>query len=488
MGAAEAEAAGKAGADGAEPKRFVTRHAIEIGGESLAYRAVAGETFLRTEDGAPEASVFSIAYLLDGVEDPDRRPIAFFFNGGPGSTAIWLHLGAFGPRRLVLEDMANPGAPPYELAPNPHTLLPATDMVFVDPIGTGYSRALGEGEDSDYWGVDEDAASMARFIRTYLTETRRWGSPKYLVGESYGTIRSSLLVRELQLDLLDSTALNGVVLLSSALDVGTFVPDAPGHDLVYVATLPTFTAIAHYHGKLPGEPGQEGDLEALLAEARRFASTDYLLALFEGDALPEERARRIAGRLHRLTGLSEEYLLRSHLRVTIDRFAKELLRDDGTVIGLHDGRAVGRDPTEAGESVEWDPFVLSIAGPFGTVINDYLAEDLEADFGRRYELFDLRIPQSWKRPGNEQWTGGALNVVPYLAAAVAANDEFRVFVASGYHDLVTAFFGTEHTFGHSGIPEDRITLRNYFGGHMMYLHDPSLEALSRDVRAFIDER
>ena len=385
----------------------------------------------------------------------------------------------------MLEDTTRPARPPYELAPNPYTLLPSTDMVFVDPIGTGFSHAMGAHVDSEYWGVDQDSASLARFIRAYLTAHQRWASPKYLVGESYGTIRATLLVRDLQLDVLDSTTLNGVVLLSSALDVRTFIDEPPGNDLIYVVTLPTFAAVARYHHRNPQAPE---DLDALLDEARDFASHDYLTALFQGDSLSDERRHAVAAELHRLTGLSEQYLLRSDLRVSVDHFTKELLRDQGEVLAQHDGRYLGRDPNEAGERVEWDPFLLSIAGPFAAVINDYLAEQLGVTMDRRYDMFDLEIPQVWKRRQNERWTGGFLNVVPYLAAAAAGDDDFQIFVGTGIHDLVTSFYGVEHTFDHSGIPKDRITLRNYFGGHMMYLHDPSLEAMSADIRRMIDGR
>jgi carboxypeptidase C (cathepsin A) len=239
------------------PKEFVTRHTLEIDGKTLRYRVVAGETLLQDDKGVPKASVFTISYLLDGVDDPAWRPITFLFNGGPGSTAVWLHLGAFGPARLDLgADPLSAGAPPYALRPNPYSLLDVSDLVFVDPIGTGYSRALGEGKASDYWGVDEDAASMADFIRTYLTRHRRWSSPKYLAGESYGTIRVSMLVWELALDLLDGVALNGVILLSSALDARIFLSGAPGNDLAYATGLPTYAATAYYHDQLPGQAGQ----------------------------------------------------------------------------------------------------------------------------------------------------------------------------------------------------------------------------------------
>lgn len=469
------------------PKEFVTHHTLEIGGKTLRYRAVAGETFLQDDKGAPKASVFTISYLLDGVDDPSRRPITFLFNGGPGSTAVWLHLGAFGPSRLDLgSDPLAAGSPPYALRPNPHSLLDVSDLVFVDPIGTGYSRVLGEGKAEDYWGVDEDAASMADFIRAYLTRHRRWSSPKYLAGESYGTIRVSLLVRELALDLLDGVALNGVILLSSALDVRIFLSGAPGNDLAYATGLPTYAATAYYHNQLPDKPA---DLETFLAEAREFAATEYLTALFRGDSLPEAETAAVAAKLHRFTGLSEPYLRRSRLRVPVDRFLKELLRDRGETLAIHDTRFRGKDPDEAGEFVAWDPFMFGIAGPFVTAINSFLTDELKVDMGESYEVFAERAGGSWKRPAGQQSAfAGFLNTTSYLAQAAAANQDFRIFVASGYHDLTTTFFGVEHTFDHSGIARDRITLRNYFGGHMMYLHEPSLAALSADIRAFIRQK
>jgi carboxypeptidase C (cathepsin A) len=465
-------------------KEFVTRHALESGGKALRYRAVAGETLLKDDKGAPKASVFTISYLLEGVDDPSRRPITFLFNGGPGSTAVWLHLGAFGPARLDLgPDPVGAGAPPYALRPNPHSLLDVSDLVFVDPIGTGYSRALGEGKASDYWGVDEDAASMADFIRAYLTRHRRWSSPKYLAGESYGTIRASLLVRELALDVLDGVALNGVILISSALDTRIFLSGAPGNDLAYATGLPTYAATAYYHDQLPDKPA---NLEAFLAEAREFAATEYLTALFRGDSLSEAETAAVAAKLHRFTGLSEPYLRRSRLRVPVDRFLKELLRDRGETLAIHDTRFRGKDPDEAGEFVAWDPFLFGIAGPFVTAINSYLTDELKVDMEGSYEVFAERAGGSWKRPANQQSVfSGFLETTSPLAQAAATNQDFRIFVASGYHDLTTTFFGVEHTFDHSGIDRNRITLRNYFGGHMMYLHEPSLKALSADIRAFI---
>jgi carboxypeptidase C (cathepsin A) len=469
-----------------EPREFVSDHTVEVDGKRLRYRAVAGETLVADDDGDPQASIFAFSYLLEGIKDPAERPITFFFNGGPGSTAVWLHLGAFGPRRLALDDAVQQGAPPYELAPNPYTLLPATDMVFVDPVGTGYSRALGGKKDSEFWGMDEDADVLTRYVHTWLTKNRRWGSPKYLCGESYGTTRVSLMVRDLQLDLLQSLAINGVILVSAALDARIFLDGQPGNELRYVTNLPTFAATAWYHNVLPDRPD---DLEQFLLDARTFASTDYLTALFAGDALSPGRRDEIVARLHHFTGLSEKYIRRADLRVDANRFLKELLRDRGQVLAVHDARVAGEDPDDVGDEVVWDPLMQSLAGPFVAAVNAYLADDLEARFDERYKVFSIRAVASWKRGKAYQrlWSGWVYTT-PWLAEAAAANPDFRIFVASGYHDLTTTFFGVEHTFDHSGIDRDRITVNNYDGGHMMYLRDASLEALSGDIREFIEKR
>lgn len=460
---------------------FVSHHKIEIGKEVLNYTAVAGEIILTDREGSPAASLFSISYFKDGVTNAAARPITFLFNGGPGSSAVWLHLGAFGPQRLNLSsDPTNPGGPPYELRDNPHTLLRYSDLVFVDPIGTGYSRALGKAKAADYWGVDEDSASIAQFIRSFLTKNKRWNSPKYLTGESYGTIRASLLVRDLELRLLDSVALNGVILLSSAVDERTFITAGPANELPFVTNLPTYAATAAYHNALPEHPQ---DLDGFLKEARAFAGTEYLTALFMGDALPENQAREIARKLHHFTGLSEDYLIRSHLRVDAGRFLKELLRGRAQTLAEHDTRFLGKDPDEAGESVVYDPFLFGIAGPFVAAFNSYLVT-LDVKMDSPYITLSYEAGQSWKK-GSGRWSEGFLYTADNLAAAAVTNKDFRVFVASGLHDLTTSFFGTEYVFSHSGIPKDRITLRNYFGGHMMYLYEPSLEQMSADIGSFI---
>ena len=467
-----------------EVRVWETHHTVDTPHGAIPYSAVVGETLVRDDDGNPEASIATISYFQEGVGASDR-PLTFLFNGGPGSTAVWLHLGAFGPKRIDLsKNPLRPGPPPYRLRSNPYTLLPFTDLVFVDPIGTGYSHALGDHEDSEFWGVDEDGAILARFIRNFLTENARWESPKFLAGESYGTIRAAILVRELQLDLLDTVALNGVILISAALDTRIFMSGQPGNELNYVTNLPTYAATAFYHDMLDSKPE---DLEVFLDHARAFASSDYLEALFAGDSLSADETDRIAEELARYSGLDSDYLQRANLRVSTQRYLKELLRDRSQVIAIHDTRFTGVDPDDAGETVAFDPFLASMAGPFVAAINAYLQSDLAVDMREPYEVFNLEIPASWKEGANQKHPfAGSLNTTQYLTQAAAANSGFRVFSASGYHDLTTTFFGVEYIFDHSGIDKERITLRNYFGGHMMYLHDPSLEALSADIGAFIE--
>lgn len=469
------------------PHEFTTHHKIEVGKEILNYSAVAGEMILKDAEGAQQASIFSISYMKEGISDSTQRPLTFLFNGGPGSSSVWLHLGAFGPKRISLSsDAVNAGGPPYQLADNPSTLLVFSDLVFVDPVGTGYSRALGKKKDSDYWGVDEDGTCIAQFIRDYLTKNKRWNSPLYLAGESYGTIRASVLIRNLQFKLLDGIAFNGVILLSTALDVRSFAPAGPGNELPYVTDLPTLAATAYYHNALPEKPA---NFEKFLQEARQFASTEYLTALFAGDSLPQERAQDIAQKLRHFTGLSIEFLINSRLRIDRYRFLKELLRSRGQTIAVHDTRYLGKDPDDAGENVQFDPFLTGETSPFVTTINSYLTTDLGVKMDRGYTVFSQEANQGWKRAGNNNAAfDGYLNTTFNLTQAAATNKDFRVFVANGIFDLATPFFATEYVFDHSGIAKDRITLRNYQGGHMMYIYGPSLEQMSGDIGVFINRR
>jgi carboxypeptidase C (cathepsin A) len=485
MGAAFANEPGiMAQAGPAAPREFITHHKLDIGKDTLNYSAIAGEIIIQDRDGAPEASLFSVAYLKEGVDRPEARPLTFLFNGGPGSSSAWLHLGAFGPRRLVFPgDPVIPGASPYLLADNADTLLRYSDLVFVDPIGTGYSRALGKNKDRDYWGVDEDSAILSRYIRAYLTSNKRWNSPKYLAGESYGTIRASVLIRDLELKPLDSVNFNGVVLLSAAVDPRTFMSGGPENELPYVTNLPTYAATAYYHQMLPQPPA---DLDAFLRRVEDFASSEYLVALFKGDSLPADQQDAIAEKLHQYTGLSIEYLKHSHLRIDQGRFRKELLRGRGQVMAVYDTRYTGKDADEAGEQVQYDPFVYGIAGPFVATINNYLSTELNVKIELPYVVFSTEAAMGWKRAGEGNSVfAGSLLTTPYLAQAAATNKDFHVFVASGMHDLTTAYYGTRYVFDHSGISKGQLTLKNYHGGHMMYTFLPSLQQLSSDLGVFM---
>lgn len=469
------------------PREFVTHHKMEIGKEVLSYTAVAGDTIVQDHEGAQQANIFTISYIKEGVDHAEDRPIMFLFNGGPGSSAVWLHLGAFGPKRVTLSnDPLDFGAPPYSLADNPNTLLRFSDLVFVDPVGTGYSHALGKYRDKDFWGVDEDSAVLADFIRAYLTANKRWNSPKYLGGESYGTLRASVLIRDLELKLLDGVSFNGVVLLSVALDVRTFLNPGPGNELPYIIDLPTYAATAFYHKALPEQPS---DLSAFLHQAEEFAATEYQQALFQGNNLPADQENAIAEKLHHFTGLSVDYLKRCHIRIDQNRFLKELLRSRGLTLAVHDTRFTGKDPDDAGENVGVDPFLFGVSGPYVSSMNNYLSTDLGVKISEPYTVFSIEAAQTWKRAGDgNQAFSGFLNTAANLQQAASTNKDFRIFVASGMHDLTTAYFGTQYVFAHSGIDKDRVTLKNYFGGHMMYIYLPSLQQLASDIGVFMKSK
>ena len=465
-----------------EPKKFVRQHRVKLGGEDLAYTTTAEEIFLRDAAGKPTASFFTISYTRDGARAEDR-PIAFVFNGGPGSASIWLHFGMVGPKVIdIPSDAQDPGAPPYKLRDNPTTIFRATDLVFVDPIGTGYSRALGEKKDEDFWGYDEDADSVADFIRAFLTQHNRWNSPKYILGESYGGIRSAMLVPRLQADL--GVGLNGVILISPALNMGTLPFITAGNDLTFATHLPALAATAWYHKKLPD---QWKDRPTLLREVEKFAGSDYLVALFQGDRLPRAEQERVAEQMHRYTGLSKQYILRSNLRINAIRFIKELLREEGKSVGLLDGRYVQDELDDVAEYPDGDPFSAKTGPIYISLFQTYLRNDLGVDMeNRRYLPQNGDANGKWKRPANRRGAfAGFVDVTGALAQGTKDNEALRIFSAAGYDDLTTSYFATRYMLEHSGIDSARMTIKDYHGGHMMYLYRPSLDALSDDIVAFI---
>src|SRR6202521_1768504 len=363
-----------------EEKIVTSKHSLRIGGQELKYTATAGTILLKLEDGTPKASIFYVAYTKDDVSDAAQRPITFSFNGGPGSSSVWLHLGAFGPRRVQMGDAGTLLPPPYKLVDNDVSLLDVSDLVFIDPVSTGYSRAVPGEAPKQFHGVTEDVESVADFIRLYATRNKRWSSPKFLAGESYGTTRAAGLSGYLQQRY--GMYLNGIVLISAILNFETAEFDT-GNDLPYILYLPTYTAIAWYHKKLPSD--LQGDLQKAIEESRKFAVGEYADALMAGDALPAPRRSEITQKLARLTGLSPDYIDRTNLHIEIQRFTKELLRSEHRTIGRIDARFMGIDRDAAGQDPEFDPSIAAIIGPYSGMLNDYVRNDLKFDSDLPYE-------------------------------------------------------------------------------------------------------
>jgi len=462
-----------------EEKISQTRHSCKIDGKEIKYTATAGTILLKQEDDTPKASVFYVAYTKDEVTDPSQRPITFTFNGGPGSASVWLHLGAFGPRRVQMGDAGSLLPPPYKLVDNESSLLDVTDLVFIDPVSTGYSRAVPGETPKQFHGVQEDVQSVADFIRLYATRNKRWSSPKFLAGESYGTTRAAGLSGYLQQRY--GMYLNGIVLISSILNFETAEFDT-GNDLPYILYLPTYTAIAWYHKKLGGD--LQGDLQRAIAESRKFATGEYADALMAGDALPAARRSEMAQKLARLTGLSADYIDRTNLRIEIQRFTKELLRGERRTIGRIDARFTGIDTDAAGEKPEFDPSIAAIIGPYAGMLNDYVRNDLKFDSDLPYEVLTGRV-----RPWNyAPYENRYVNVAETLRSAMTQNPFLHVFVAKGYYDLATPFFAADYTFDHLGLDP---TLRSHLSGdyfeagHMMYVQPASLARLKQDIAKFI---
>jgi carboxypeptidase C (cathepsin A) len=462
-----------------EEKSVSTKHSIRIGGQEIKYTATTGTLLLKLEDGTPKASVFYIAYTRDDVADAAQRPITFTFNGGPGSSSVWLHLGAFGPRRVQMGDAGTLLPPPYKLVDNESSLLDVTDLIFIDPVSTGYSRAVPGEAPKQFHGIEEDVQSVGDFIRLYTTRNKRWASPKFLAGESYGTTRAAGLSGYLQSRY--GMYLNGIVLISSILNFETAEFD-PGNDLPYVLYLPSYTAIAWYHKRLPAD--LQGDLQKALAESKQFAAHDYLDALMAGDRLPDARRAEITRELARLTGLSAQFIEEKSERIRISDFTHELLRADRRVAGRLDGRFTGPVLQNPDSYAASDPSYAAILGPYAGVFNDYVRGDLKFESDLPYEILTGRV-QPWSfAPYENRY----VNVAETLRTAMTLNPYLHVFVAKGYYDLATPFFAADYTFDHLGLdPALRGNLSGayYEAGHMVYVHMPSLQKLKQDVAQFM---
>jgi carboxypeptidase C (cathepsin A) len=480
--AAAAHDTGSRGAPGAAPKEdsSVTQHTIRIGGQTISYRAMAATMLLKDTSGAPIGSLYYTAYTRNDTRDPSQRPLAFVYNGGPGAASAWLHMGAFGPRRIVTSDAAPTPPPPYRLVDNANSLLDVTDMVFIDPIGTGFSKPVGRGTGKDFWGIDEDAKSLQQFVAQYVSRNGRWNSPKYLIGESYGTTRSAVLVNRLQSD--EGMDFNGVVLISSVLDFETLT-FSPGHDVSYVLYLPSYAATAAYHHVIP----QPANLTAFLDTVRQYAAGPYAAALAKGSALAAEERQGVLRRLSAYTGLSADYLDKANLRVSLGQYMAELQRAHGLVTGRLDARFTGPEVNLLRENAPSDPQSDAITGAFTAAVNSYLRDELKYGGDQRYAVGgDVRW--NWNRGAREGGWRGTPYVGSDLADAIVSNPSLRVEVENGYYDMATPFYATEYTMDHLGLRPDlrsHITLKYYDAGHMMYLHEADLAQLKSNIAQFI---
>lgn len=463
-----------------DPVVSITKHSGTFGGQRIGYTATAGETYLKDDKGTPRARIFSIAYVKDG--GAKDRPVTFLFNGGPGSGSLWLHMGAFGPKRVAIpSDGSDDGAGPFRITDNPDSPLDVTDIVFIDPVGTGFSTALGDTDPQEFWGVTKDAESVAEFIRIWLSENGRWNSPKYLGGESYGTTRTAAVVDQLE-GRYNDVALNGLILISTILDFAAQA-EVPGNEMQYVLSLPSMAVTARYHGKL-SDPG--ASTAALAAEARAFAMGDYITALMQGTALQGTERAAIRTRLARFTGLSETFLEQADLRVSTGRFYKELLRDRGLTVGRLDARYTGRDFDNAGERPDNDPSFYGIDGGYTAALNAYVRDTLKFSPERQYVTIGGVRNWDWELRGGE--SRYYKNVAPYIGKALRENSDLRVMVAQGWYDFATPFFGAEYALSRTGMATDRIDYRYYDSGHMMYVNQGDLVKLNADLRGFIRGR
>lgn len=479
----------KTPADANAPKEetWITDHTTHIGGQAISYKATASLTLLKDDKGEPTALIFSTAYTRTDLNGSAARPIAFVYNGGPGSSSVWLHLGAFGPRRVVNPDAAPTPSAPYKIEDNANSLLDKTDLVFIDPVGTGFSRAVGKAQNKDFWGVDQDVKMFAQFIDTYVSRNSRWNSPKFLIGESYGTFRSAALANYLQSH--DGMYINGIVLISSVLNLGT-ISFNPGDDTPYILYLPSYAATAAYQKALKEPPA---DLGAFLAEARKFAATEYADALMKGSNISDTEKADIAKKLSRFTGLSEEYLIKSDLRVNLAQFNVELKRATGITTGRYDSRYTMPTNDLLTEFAEDDPSYTAVRGAFTAGFNSYERGELKVVQERPYDILSGEVGGGWdwkhRGPGGSGFFPGSANVAGDLAQALLTNPNLHVQVENGFYDMATPFFATEYTMDHLFLPghlRDNIELKYYSSGHMIYLHPEGLVKLKSNIAAFID--
>ena len=452
-----------------------TQHSVTIDGHTIHYTATAGTILLRNKDNHPIGTMFYVAYTENGVRNLADRPVTFLYNGGPGASSDWIQMGGLGPYRVNMANgKATPPAP-YSITPSHDSMLNDSDLVFIDAMGTGYSRVVGKGKGKMFWGVDQDVKSFGQFIYRYLTKYNRWQSPKFLYGESYGTTRSAALADYLQ---NQGIALNGVILQSSVLNYFDWMP---GSDNKYVFYLPSYAAIAWYHDKLPNKPAS---LAAFVQQAREFADGPYAQALRQGDLLPTSRLDAIAQQLHQFTGLPVEYLERAKLRVSPSHFRKELLLPEGEHIGRYDARFAASDESEVSSQNSFDPSNQFTGAPFTATFEWYLHNVLKYHSKHIYKEFSNQAFKKW------DWKHDHLPM-PYvagnLAAAMRKNPYLRVLSENGYFDLATPFHETEYDLDHALLSaklRKHITFAYFKSGHMIYLNPSALKAMHATLNRF----
>jgi len=460
----------------AEEKISTTSHSITLDGREIKYTATTGTLPIRLDDGKVAARMFFVAYSKDG-EEVTKRPISFLYNGGPGAATVWLHMGSFAPREVQMADEGFQPAPPYKLVNNPSSLIDVSDLVFIDAVDTGYSRGVAGSSGSQFHGQNGDLRAFGEFINQYLTTYSRWPSPKYLIGESYGTIRSAGLAQELQSR--HGVELNGIVLISALLTYQTLSP-APDNDIAYAALIPTFATTAWFHKKL-GPDLQRLDLKKLTDETKAFAFGEYLQALTKGNTLSDADRKSMAQKLSHYTGISAAYIEEANLRVNAGRFRKELLRDQRLMVGRLDSRFTGIDADAAGEQQEFDPSNTALQGAYTALFQDYVRHELKWES-------DLHYPTS----GNVRpWTydqNRYMDMTEPLRSAMTKNPFLKVFVACGYFDMATPIGGIEFNVSHLAYDASvtsRVSFGYYEAGHMIYIRPSAHAALKADIAKFI---
>jgi carboxypeptidase C (cathepsin A) len=468
-----------------EAKVSTTKQKVTINGQTINLTAHAGTFKVRDENNKGIALMGFTAYFKDGA--PSDRPIMFAYNGGPGSSSFWLHMGVMGPKRIVVDDPNFNKAAPYQVVNNEYSILDKADLVMLDPVGTGLSVPIGEAEFSDFWGVDQDIRSISLFITQFLIHHDRMNSPKFLLGESYGTFRNAGVMNKL---LSQGVALNGVIMVSAVFDLRTLM-FPPDDDMPYIVHFPTYAATSWYHNKIERA---ESDVYKFLDEVRDFVEDEYVPALFKGDQLSEESRESIASRLSDFTGISKEYWLRSDLRVKASEYFAELLRDEGKIVGRLDSRYSGINQDLLSQNGSYDPQSLAISPAYIQGFLNYFHDDLKVDKSLMYSVTAGRRPGfkwDWAHEGNRGWgTQTAINTGPDMARALSRAPNMRVLIMNGIYDIATVFYGVEHSINHLGLtPEIKknIIMTYYEAGHMMYTENNSLQKFKDDLDSFVDD-